>query len=158
MNKLIAIILTLTLFSCEKICSVTSVLCNGKNKKVEVIDFTQVDQFPQFNNCDEMLTFEESKVCFEQAIHDKISNRIQNLKFSTKKNITDTLQIQFTIDKDGHFLCNKIVAKDSINIKLPDLSTEIQKIIQTLPAINPAQKRGIPVTSTYTIPLVINTK
>lgn len=158
MNKLIAILLALSLFSCEKICSVASVLCNGKNKKVEVIDFTQVDQFPQFKNCDAMLNFEESKACFEQTIHDEIGNRIQNLKLSTKENITDTLQIQFTIDKNGYFLCNRIIAKDSLNIKLPDLSSEIQKIIQTLPAINPAQKRGIPVTSTYTIPLVINTK
>ncbi|MDO3693917.1 hypothetical protein QVZ41_03520 [Wenyingzhuangia sp. chi5] len=158
MNKLIAIILALTLFSCEKICSVTSILCKGNPKKVEYIDFTQIDQFPQFKDCDEMLSFEESKTCFEQTIHNEINNRIQQLKLITKDNITDTLQIQFTIDKNGQFLCNKIIAKDSLNIKLPNLSSEIQKIIQTLPAINPAQKRGIPVSSTYTIPLVIKTK
>ncbi|MGY5355401.1 hypothetical protein [Wenyingzhuangia sp. IMCC45467] len=158
MNKLIAILLALTLFSCEKICSVTSILCKGSTKKIEFIDFTQIDQFPQFKNCDEILSFEESKTCFEQTIHNQISDRIQQLKLITKENITDTLQIQFTIDKNGHFLCNKIIAKDSLNIKLPDLSLEIQKIIQTLPSINPAQKRGIPVASTYTIPLVINTK
>ncbi|ANW97324.1 hypothetical protein AXE80_13925 [Wenyingzhuangia fucanilytica] len=158
MNKLIAIILALTLFSCEKICSVTSALCKGESKKIEAIDFTQIDQFPQFKNCDALLNFEESKTCFEQSIHQEISSRVQHLKFISKENISDTLQINFTIDKNGVFLCNKIIAKDSLKIKIPNLSIEIQKIIQSLPAIHPAQKRGIPVTSTYTIPLVINTK
>lgn len=159
MNKLIAIILALTLFSCDKICTVASMLCKGKTEKekVEVIDFTQVDQFPQFKNCDEMLDFEESKICFEQAVHQNISNSIQKLKLISKQNISDTLHIQFTINKNGDFLCNKIVDQDSLDIKIPGLSSAIQKIIQSLPSIHPAQKRGIPVSSTYTIPLVIKT-
>lgn len=158
MNKLIVTFLTLLLFSCEKICSVTSALCGDKSTTEEVIDFTQVDKFPRFSNCDEMLSHIEGKICFETSIHKIISTQIQHLKLISKDNITDTLQIQFTIDKQGQFLCNKILISDSLNIKFPRLSSEIQKIIMELPNIEPAHKRDIPVTSTYSIPLVINTK
>ncbi|NJB82126.1 hypothetical protein [Wenyingzhuangia aestuarii] len=158
MNKLIAILLALSLFSCQKICSVASVLCKGKVEKQEPIDFTQVDQFPQFKDCDAMLNFEESKACFQSTLHAKISERIQNLKFKTDSNLTDTVLIHFSITKEGQFVCNNIKANDSLILALPNLSAEIQEIILGLATVSPAQKRGIPVTSTYTLPLVVNTK
>ncbi|MEN8804960.1 MAG: hypothetical protein ABF278_04985 [Wenyingzhuangia sp.] len=158
MNKLIAFFLTLILFSCEKIDTVTSELFGLQNKKDSVIDFTQIDRFPQFDNCNEMLDFEKGKNCFEQTIHHKISKGIQVLKLSTKENITDTIQIQFTIDKHGRFSCNSIETKAVLKTSLPKLSLEIQKMIQSLPTLQPAQKRGIPVSSTYTIPLLIKTE
>ena len=158
MNKLIVFILVSTLFSCEKICSVTSIFCKDKTPKTEIIDFSQVDQFPQFKDCDAMLNFKESKACFEASVHSKINERIQLLQLKTEQNITDTLQIQFTIDKTGSFSCNKISTSNSLQLLFPNLSTEIQEIISDLSPINPAQKRGIPVSSTYIFPLVINTK
>lgn len=157
MNKLILITLTLALFSCKKICSVSSILCNGKVEKKEVIDFTQVDQYPQFIDCDTLLDYEESKTCFETTLHTKINNRVQNLKLNSDTTVTDTITIHFSIDKNGSFVYNKLKTSDSLLIILPNLEVEIQEIIHGFAKISPAQKRGIPVTTTYTIPLVIET-
>lgn len=157
MNKLIVILLAFSLFSCEKICSVTSVLCASKNKTPEAIDFTQIDVFPQFKDCDSILNYNNSKTCFETSLHSKISERIQNLKLNTNETITDTILVNFSIQNTGSFICNKIKINDDLNYSLPNLTAEVQKIIHGLAPISPAQKRGIPVTSTYTIPLVIET-
>ncbi|NIJ43948.1 hypothetical protein FHR24_000387 [Wenyingzhuangia heitensis] len=155
MNKLIAILLTLSLFSCQKICSVASILCKGNVEKQDPIDFTQVDQFPQFKDCEALLSFEENKICFEKTMYKKINQRVQNLHFKTDKNIIDTVFIHFSINQKGQFIFNRIKAKDSLLLVFPKLSINIQEIIHELPSIAPAQKRGIPITSTYTLPLVI---
>ena len=157
MYKFIVVILSLCLFSCKKIDAVILTLFNKKPIEQEVVDFSQLDQFPQFSNCN-AVSYQESKACFEKSVYAKINERIQYLKFTTKQDITDTLQVEFTIDKEGYFYVNKISISDSLQFYIPNLSAEIQEIISGLSPIVPAQKRGIPVTSTYKIPLVIKTK
>ena len=157
MYKLIVIVLSLLLFSCEKFYSVAAVIFNEKPMEQEVIDFSQLDQFPQFPNC-ETISYEESKACFEKSVYTKINNRVQSLQFTLKQNITDTLQVEFTIDKEGYFSANKINISDSLRFYIPSLSVEIREIILGLSPVVPAQKRGIPVKSVHTIPLIIKTE
>lgn len=155
MNKLIVCLITLTLFSCEKICSITAAFCKDKTEKQEPIDFTQIDLFPRFENCNALLNHNESKTCFENTLHKKISERIQYLKLQSEFTIIDTILIHFSIGKEGNFRCKNVKISDSLAATLPNLSVEIQEIVHGLAKVIPAQKRGIPVTSTYTIPLVI---
>ena len=123
----------------------------------EVIDFSHLDKYPQFPNC-EGISYEESKMCFEESAYTKINDQVQALQFSIKQNIIDTLKVEFTINEKGYFSTNKISISDSLEFYIPNLSTEIKEIILGLPAITPAQKRGIPVKSVHTIPLIIKTE
>ena len=157
MYKFIVVILSLCLFSCKKIDAVILTLFNKKPIEQEVVDFSQLDQFPQFSNCN-AVSYQESKACFEKSVYAKINERIQYLKFTTKQSIIDTLQVEFTIDKQGHFYPNKIEINDSLQSRIPSLSAEIQEIISGLSPVIPAQKRGIPVISVHTIPLIIKTE
>lgn len=150
--------MTVTLLSCKKICSVTTILCNDKVEEPAPVDFTQIDEFPKFEDCKEILNFEESKMCFETILHTKIAERVQNLRLKADQTITDTIILHFSIDNGGRFVCTKVKASDSIKIALPNLTVEIKEIIHGLAPVSPAQKRGIPVKSTYNIPLVIKTE
>jgi len=150
--------MTGTLLSCKKICSVTTILCSDKVEEPVPVDFTQIDEFPKFEDCKEILNFEESKMCFENILHTKLAERVQNLKLEADQTLVDTIIIHFSIDNSGHFLCTKVKASDSIKIALPNLTLEIKEIIHELEPVLPAQKRGIPVNSSYNIPLVIKTE
>ncbi|MDO6800897.1 hypothetical protein Q4595_00415 [Wenyingzhuangia sp. 1_MG-2023] len=158
MKKLLILFIALSFFSCEKINSVTSAWFLEKTSNEDLIDFSQVDQFPQFKNCDALLNHQKGKICFENTLHQKINDRVQNLKLKSTYIISDTLLIHFTIDKEGCFKCNKIKVSDTLQLYFPDLTKKVQEIIHELDPVNPAQKRGIPVTSTYMIPILIQTK
>lgn len=157
MKKLFVFFVIISLFSCEKICLVTSAFCKDKIEKPETIDFSQVDAFPCFKNCDSLLNYTENKICFEKTLHQKINNRVQNLKLKSDETLTDTIYLNFSISKEGSFMFKKLETKNFLLYSLPNLNAEIQEIIHGLAPITPAQKRGIPVTTTYTIPLVIQT-
>lgn len=139
-------------------CSVTSVFCKDSTEKPEPINFTQIDEFPKFKDCNNTLNYEESKTCFETTLHKKITERVQNLRLRADQTLTDTITIYFSIDPKGHFNYSKVKASDSLQLALPNLTAEIQEIIHGLAPVSPAQKRGIPVKTTYNIPLVIRTE
>lgn len=158
MKKWFLLLTMLALFSCQKICTVSTYFCKDKTEEKLPIDFTQVDEFPKFKTCETFLDYEKSKLCFETTLHQKIAQRVSNLHLKTEEQITDTITIHFGIDKEGYFSCSKINTNESLKLQLPNLSVEIQEIINGLASVEPAQKRGIPVTSTYHIPLVIKTE
>ncbi|MGY5352271.1 hypothetical protein ACXGQW_06880 [Wenyingzhuangia sp. IMCC45533] len=158
MNKLLVYLLTLSLFSCEKLCSVTSVLCKNKVEQTPPIDFTQIDLFPTFNDCKSKLSYEESNACFRTTLHKKLGEQIGTLKLTTENYVTDTLLINFSISKNGKFKCERIKINSELTAALPYLKDDIEDIVNNLGSISPAQKRGIPVTSMFTIPLVIETE
>ena len=158
MNKIILFLFTLSLLSCKKICAVTSVFCEDKIEESEPIDFTQIDEFPKFKNCKDLLNYQENKTCFETTLHTKITKRIQNLRLKAEQTLTDTISIYFSINKEGRFICNEVKTSDSTKLVLPNLTAEIQEIIHGLAPVAPAQKRGIYVTTSYNIPLLIQTE
>lgn len=143
-----------SLFSCDKINSYTASFL----KKKEPVDFSQVDRYPLFKNCDPLLSYQETKACFEQSFHEKVNQRIQNLKFKTELFYADTLLLKFSIDNTGHFKCIEVDISNRSKKNFPSLSSEIQRIIHGFEPVIPAQKRDIPVSTHYTIPVVIKTK
>ncbi len=159
MNKFLLCLCIYSLFSCEKICKVTTVFCKeNTQQEPEKIDFTLIDVFPAFKECNSKLTYSESKTCFETTLHQKISDKIQDLQLSSENPIIDTLLIRFSISKKGKFTCKNIKLTPPLNTSFPYLTEDIQSIVENLTKVSPAQKRGIPVVSTYTIPLVIKTE
>ncbi|WP_033194528.1 hypothetical protein [Ochrovirga pacifica] len=150
--------MSLVLFSCEKINSVSAIFTSNTSLARDTINLTEIDQYPQFKECDALLDFEKSKTCFEKHMYQQINTGIQQLQLKTKTNFSDTLLVKFSINTHGAFLCKNIQLKDSTQILFPNLSKDIAQIIQTIPTVLPAQKRGIPVTSSYTIPILIQTK
>jgi len=137
---------------------VTSLFYKGTTEKKEIINFTQIDQYPLFKNCDTLVNYDAGKLCFEKNIYTILKDRVGSLQLKSDKSITDTLFIKFTIDKEGSFICNEIECKDTTELELPNITVEIKKIIVGLCPVQPAQKRGIPIVSNYTIPLVIKTQ
>lgn len=144
----------LSLLSCGKIDTVVASFF----VKEDAMDFTQIDRYPVFEKCDPLLSYEETRLCFEKAFYQKINQRIQNLKFKTDVVYTDTLMIKFSIDTTGHFKCKEVEVSDKVKFFFPNLTTEIRKIIHGFQPISPALKRDIPVPTHYVFPVVIETK
>lgn len=120
-----------------------------------VIDFTSVDTYPLFPNCEEIIDSEKYKNCFYSEIYKQINKLLQPQLFQNIV-VKDTILLQLQINKQGKI--------HLINTKKEDLNTksEIKKIdsilrveLQKIPPLQPATKRGIPVTTVFTLPLVL---
>lgn len=120
-----------------------------------IIDFTSVDTYPLLPNCEEIIDSARYKNCFYSEIYKQINKLIQPQLFQNIV-VQDTILLQLQINKQGKV--------HLINTKKEDLITkpEIKKIdsilrieLQKIPPLQPATKRGIPVTAVFTLPLIL---
>lgn len=123
-----------------------------------IINFNEVDFSPSFKICDSIIEKEAKSVCFRTAIHQKIGEELQKQVFMIQDSIDEIVNVSLIIDSKGKIQFEKMDASEIIKNQLPKLDILIQESIQKIPAIYPAIKRGIPVTTKYTLPIRIQLK
>lgn len=123
-----------------------------------IINFNEVDFSPSFKICDSIIEKEAKSVCFRTAIHQKIGEELQKQVFMIQDSIYEIVNVSLIIDSKGKIQFEKMDASEIIKNQLPKLDILIQESIQKIPAIYPAIKRGIPVTTKYTLPIRIQLK
>lgn len=140
-----------------------SVSCNhfsnkAKNQPSEiVIDFTKVDVSPSFKKCNNLLDSAKTN-CFREEIHQQIASSLQKHTFITEKSIHTTVLIEVLISNTGAIQFKKSTVTAQIEQQLPKLDSIIKTAISQLPKIQPAIKRGMPVTTQYQLPIKLQTQ
>ncbi len=122
-------------------------------KKDTIIDFHTIDTYPIFPKCTELLSKEEQKQCFHTEITEKIRFLLQK-SFKVKTTVNDTIFIQLTINNKG-IIQLKNTQKNNY---IPQFDSIIKLQLKQLKNIQPATKRGIPVTTEFTLPIILNTE
>lgn len=120
-----------------------------------IIDFSSVDTYPSFPKCDSIVTKEAKADCFRKSLHKAIHSELQYYTFMVKDTINEVVMLQIKIDSTGVFSLQQLDYSEKIQQELPDLDSVFKVALQKLPRIFPAIKRGIPVSSTYQIPIKI---
>lgn len=121
------------------------------------LNWKEVDQYPAFEECREFLQEETAKACFGQKVKEYVYARLEDKQPVVTRAIHDTLLLHLVISHDGQARIDSLVVDSSVVEQLPEIQTWIQQSIDSLPQIHPATKRGIPVTTKFRIPLVIQT-
>lgn len=123
-----------------------------------IINFNEVDFSPSFKICDSIIEKESKSDCFRTTIHQKIGEELQKQVFTIQDSIDEMVTVYLLIDSKGKIQFEKMDASEIITNQLPKLDSVISASIQKIPAIYPAIKRGIPVTTKYTLPIRIQLK
>lgn len=123
-----------------------------------IVDFTSVDTFPSFKECDSIINKTKKSNCFRNTIHQKIREELQKHSFTVKDSIDESIFVDVLINTKGKFILKEI--KSSLNLKnqLSDLDSILKVCVGNLPLVFPAIKRGIPVTTQYQLPIRIQLK
>ncbi len=122
-----------------------------------VIDYTKVDVYPIFAECENFSENDNQKKCFEQTLIKKISTSIQKNKLIVTKVVNDSILIDVLIDKTGKTSIVKINQLEDIANQLPKIDSIIRQSITDLPSVKPAIKRGVFVNSQYRIAILVKT-
>lgn len=138
--------------SCDKI----SFSKNDKNIVLNTsVDFSSVDTFPSFKVCDSIIDKTQKTDCFRKTIHQKIGADLLQHTFIIKDSIDEVIYVNLIINSEGIFTLDAIQSSNNIKKVLPHLDSLLRESVQNLPKIIPANKRGIPVTIKYSLPIRI---
>lgn len=121
-------------------------------KKLEYLDMTSIDRYPLFDNCDEMLTTSD---CFYEQLHALVQQKLSAGEIPIHLAKKDSIYLSITVSKEGRisydslYKCAPTIDKDYIDALL-------KKRLNNFPVIKSAQKKSIPVATTYSLPVVFS--
>ena len=151
------LILSLFFCSCEnfetkKISSETFV-----EDEIKSINWRDVDQYPIFKNCELVSNKEQQKSCFESTLSSYIYLSINVEETVVTTDLNETLTIDFMVDKKGKLMITSMIIDSLISAQIPLMEKNIKNAMDSIQPIAPAYKRGIPVKTSFQLPLEIKT-
>ncbi len=146
------LIMMVFITSCDLFCPPKS---NNSVALDTIVDFSSVDTFPSFKECDAIIDKQEKMDCFRTTIHQKIGEELQQHPLAVKDSINEIVYVDVLINSEGIFSLDTIQASEKLKEELPELDSLLKASVEKLPKIYPANKRGIPVTTKYRLPIRI---
>jgi len=126
--------------------------------EINAINWNDVDQYPVFSECEHITEKEEQKQCFESTLSNHLYQAIPSDKILVAHDLNDTILLEFTVTILGQLSIKKMVMDSILQVEIPLFESYILRSIDSLQPVAPAYKRGIPVETTFSLPIVIKTK
>ncbi len=127
------------------------------DKELSGIDWNDVDQYPLFAECDEGVVKTAQRECFENTLLQHLTTTLQDFEFVLNTDFEDTIYVDFLVDRDGRLSVLNIQENAAVRKQIPEFNGIITQSLRSIPKLEPALKRGIPVNAKFRIPLVLNT-
>ncbi|PCI36192.1 MAG: hypothetical protein COB60_00280 [Flavobacteriaceae bacterium] len=118
-----------------------------------IVDLKKVDVYPMYGECADLATKDAQWECSQKKILNYIKECIDGFHYSSAKSMNDTLIIQLHISNKGAISILPLASKNSK--KLGQIKAMLMQCADSIPLIQPAIKRAIPVSSTFTLPIII---
>ncbi len=139
--------------------------CNFETKKIsseEVLEqesrslnWKEVDEYPAFENCKDKTNLAAAKTCFENQVATTIYSFLASQRPVVTESIHDTLYLYLEITKEGKPQIDSVKIDTTVTNQLPEIEQWLRQSIDSLPRIYPANKRGIPVSTVFKMPVVV---
>jgi len=120
-----------------------------------IVDFNTVDSYPLFPNCAEIPSKEKQQICFQMEMSQHIYASLKEFQLSVKESINDTIYVKLKIDATGKTSLSNIQISEKTSALLPNFDSIVKVSLKNLPTLQPAIKRAMPVTTEFTLPIVL---
>jgi hypothetical protein len=150
-------LLLLFLISCDYLSPATTAENSELQVLDTVIDYTKVDVYPIFSDCENFAENDNQKKCFEVSLIEKLTELLHKNELKVKERVNDTALIDLLIDQTGKASVVNINSPEIITNQLPTLDSIIRQSVSALPTMKPAIKKGIFVRSQYRLAIVVKT-
>ena len=158
MRLLILLFLSFCLCSCsyfeKKKIDSKSIL----EQELKTSTWNEVDQYPSFESCEDTISFEENKVCFETTLSTYVLEVLKQHQELVQPFVNDTLNLRFLVTSSGKITLSELSARASQDRSILDLETILGSALNNLPVLYPAIKRGQHVEVEFILPIILNAK
>ncbi len=120
-----------------------------------IIDFNSVDAFPLFPNCEDIPSREKQQVCFQLEMAQHIYASLKAYELNSKEIVEDTVLVKLKVDAMGKTSLSDIQIGANTKKLLPKFDSIVKVSLENLPNLKPAIKRNMPVTTEFTLPIVL---
>ena len=127
-------------------------------EEMENINWSEVDSYPVFSECESFTETEDQKKCFERVLSNHLYASIYSRDMSVYTELRDTIPVSSSISAEGKVAVTHVSVDSSVAAQLPLMDTWIRESIDSLPVLSPATKQGIPVQTEFTLPVVLETE
>ena len=157
MRFFLALSFVLLLASCDWLVPKEEKTRRLVQQELSSINWNDVDQYPMFKTCGESISKDEQRICFEEELLNHFSRTLNDFEFILKEDVGDTIYVDFLVERDGSITVLDIEDQMVVQDQIPEFNAIITQSLKSLPEIQPALKRGIPVSAKFRIPLELNT-
>lgn len=127
-------------------------------EELNSMDWTDIDTYPAFPSCDGIMEKADQRACFENTILSSIRAQLANGKWVTSTPLSDTVFLQLDVDTTGLLEVAPLALDSLLRASLPKMDSLLLEGLKQLDRPAPAYKRGIPVRSKFTLPIVIDSE
>ncbi|MEO0526474.1 MAG: hypothetical protein AAFZ89_04570 [Bacteroidota bacterium] len=156
MRKLLKLLICCCLASCNFFESKEKKTQELVDQEMQEIDWNDVDQYPLFSDCDETADKEVQKNCFQETLMLHFEMTFQEFNVLLDQQIKDTVYVDFILESNGTIFVQQIHNKQILKGQMKELGEKVTESLNSLPKIEPAIKRGVPVSTKYRIPIILN--
>ena len=140
-------------FETEKISSDTFY-----EEELKAIDWTEVDRYPAFAICDTLSEKKQQKKCFENELANHLQQGVKDQGVMAIQDLNDTIVLSFSVSKEAKLTIIQMQMDSLLQREFPHLKDSLLYSLDALQLLAPAYKRGIPVTTQFTLPIVVKTE
>ena len=126
------------------------------SQKWEAIDLHQVDVYPSFDACEDLIGQEAIKKCFEREMANVFNTSLEQRSFIVSTPIDDTLWIEMIVNEKGFLCIDSIRMEQSTRKELPLLESYILQTALDMPKLDAATIKGVPVKAKFHLPVILN--
>lgn len=119
------------------------------------INFNHIDHFPTFFSCDSMGDIDRER-CFKEGVLRRIKENLLFESIQVEGEINEQVTLIIKVDKTGDINLERIHSSKVIQKKIPMLDSLLKNVIKKLPKVKPAIKKGVVVSSQFTLPVKIH--
>lgn len=124
-------------------------------EELKTFNWNEVDRYPNFENCENSIDFQDSKNCFEQTITSHISEYFQTQDIIISQTVNDTITIDLLVSNSGELQISKIQTPELIRKQIPNLDSLLNHSLKGLPKLYPAIKRSQQVQTAFQLPIIL---
>lgn len=124
-------------------------------EELKTFNWNEVDRYPNFENCENSIDFQDSKNCFEQTITFHISEYFQTQDIIISQTVNDTITIDLLVSNSGELQISKIQTPELIRKQIPNLDSLLNHSLKGLPKLYPAIKRSQQVQTAFQLPIIL---
>ena len=145
-------------------CSLLQISCSyftvNSNKEAipkidTIVDFNTVDAFPLFPNCKDIPSRKKQEICFQLEMSQYVYATLSKLQLNANEVVNDTILVKLQVNALGKTSLKSLNIANKTKKLLPEFDSLLKISIAKLPKLSPAIKRNMPVTTEFTLPIIL---